>query len=150
MKTQAEMIAKFGNTMVATQRKKFEPAYMVSWDVPDDINAIIRPLPNRIYCNKLIVEPLEKVFRELIRTGLYKEIKQWDGCYNPRFQRGSTTKISEHAWGTAVDLNAAQNPLGGKVTWTPAFVKVWRDLGWNCGADWTSRKDGMHFSWNKF
>jgi len=136
--------------MVVADRNKFETAHMTSWDIPDDINAVIRCLPNRLYCNKLITGPLEKVFRKLIETGLDEELKTFDGCFNPRYQRGSTSKISRHAWGIAVDFNAAWNPLGGKVTFSAAFIKVWRDLGWTCGADWTKRPDGMHFEWNKW
>src|SRR5215217_6784277 len=33
-------------------------------------------------------------------------ISRFDGAYNPRFIRGSTTKWSNHAYGAAIDLNA--------------------------------------------
>lgn len=146
MKTQAQLIKLYGNP--ATNQPEFERNWMVIWDIPDDINAIIKPLPNRMYCHKALVVPLEKTFRALIAKGLHKEIRTYDGCFNVRKKRGLST-LSVHAFGLAVDLNAAWNPLGGKVTWSKEFVDVWRAQGWTCGADWTTRKDGMHFQWDK-
>jgi hypothetical protein len=107
--------------------------------------------------NRLLEDPLDEVMRELIKTGLIAEIKTWDGLFNVRYQRGSRTKLSRHSWGLAIDMNAAWNPLV-KVTpatraalrkkhvkWTEPFLKVWRDNGFECGADWKDRLDGMHF-----
>jgi hypothetical protein len=135
---------------------------MELWDVPDDINAVIKVLPNRMYVNKVIKAPLEKVFRELISTGLYRELRTYDGCFVVRKQRGSNA-ISTHSWGLAVDFNAAWNPLvrgvtpatrkklrAEKVTFSEEFLDVWRKHGWNCGADWISVLDGQHFQWDKF
>ncbi|MET7256034.1 M15 family metallopeptidase [Dyadobacter fermentans] len=73
-----------------------------------------------------------------------------DGCFNIRKERGSSG-ILAHAFGIAVDINAATNPFRGAVTWSAPFLKVWRDLGWICGADWSpTSEDGMHFQWEGF
>jgi hypothetical protein len=145
MKTQKQLISLYGNP--AEDQQTFERKWMVIWDIPDDINAKIKALPNKMYCHKALVAPLEKTFRALIAAGVHTEIKTYDGCFNVRKKRGLST-LSVHAFGLAIDLNAAWNPLGGKVTWSPAFIKVWRDLKWTCGTDWTTRKDGMHFQWD--
>jgi hypothetical protein len=144
--TTQERIKKYGNPFT---NPKWEFGQMVLWDIPDDINKAIPALPNKVYCHKIMPAPLEKTFRKLIELGLHKEIKTWDGCFNIRKQRGSTA-LSVHGWGQAVDLNAAWNGLGKPVQWSDAFVQVWRDLGWVCGADWKgSRRDGMHYQWDK-
>lgn len=148
MKSQAQLIAKFGDPY--KNRLAFESKWMVLWIVPDDIRKEIPVMPAKIYLNKVIRDVLERTLRKLIELGLHEEIKTWDGCFNIRAKRGSAG-ISLHSWGIAVDLNAATNPFRGKVNWSAAFLKVWRDIGWICGADWSAAsKDGMHFQWENF
>lgn len=83
-----------------------------------------------------------------------------DWSYAERPIRGSSTTLSNHASGTAVDLNAAQHPLGRTGTFTSAQVEQIRDLlhqlvdpvtkvsvvRW--GGLYSGRKDEMHFEIN--
>ncbi len=148
MKTQSQLIKQFGNPEI--NRLPFENKWMKVWIVPADIREEIPCMPAKIYLNRLIEVPLNMALRKLIALGLHTEIKTWDGCFNIRQKRGSSG-ISAHAFGIAVDINAATNPFKGKVTWSAAFLQVWRDLGWICGADWSpASKDGMHFQWEGF
>lgn len=71
--------------------------------------------------------------------------------YAEREIRGSTTTLSNHASGTAIDLRATRHPLGVRGTFTPAQVRAIRrilaDLD-GCvrwGGDYTGRADEMHF-----
>jgi len=82
---------------------------------------------------------------------LLSKIFTWDGSFVPRFQRGSTTKLSNHAFGSAFDINAAFNPLGalpplieqkGSVR---ELVEIANANGFYWGGHFDSRKDGMHF-----
>lgn len=156
--TTQQLISKLGNPV--TDQLKFEQQNMILWDIPADINAAIKPLPNRVYVNKRIIAPLETAFRRMIAEGVHTEIKTWDGCFVVRKQRGSTA-ISRHSFGLAVDMNAAWNPLvrnvtpatrpalrKAKVQWSEKFLDCWRGEGWDCGADWNTVLDGMHFQWN--
>jgi hypothetical protein len=84
------------------------------------------------------------------RAGLLARVRSWAGTYVPRFVRGSRTSLSNHAWGTAFDINAAWNGLGVR----PALVGQHgcvRELvalavvhGFYWGG-WFGRPDGMHF-----
>ena len=94
---------------------------------------------------------LEQLFRDWARDGLLGDIVKWNGAYNPRFIRGSTTRLSNHAWGTACDVNAAQNPLHDPgAAWGEAGC-VWRlvpravEHGFYWGGWFKDRPDGMHF-----
>ncbi|WP_282946935.1 M15 family metallopeptidase [Cellulomonas endometrii] len=77
---------------------------------------------------------------------------EWGHAY--RAIRGATT-YSNHASGTAIDLNATQHPLGAVGTFTTAQVaairRILADLGgvvrW--GGDYSGRKDEMHFEINR-
>ncbi len=122
---------------------KWQVQYMIMWDVPDDINNAIPALPNKIYCNKDMVAPLEKAFRNLIAAGKASELKTWDGCFNIRKVRGASSP-SMHSWGVAIDVNAAWNGLNKIPQLSKAFVKSFKDAGFDWGGDW-QRLDGMHF-----
>lgn len=72
----------------------------------------------------------------------------WGWAYRP--VRGATV-VSEHAAGTAIDLNAPKHPLGRQGTFTRSQVnriqQILRDLDgavrW--GGNYAGRKDEMHF-----
>lgn len=71
--------------------------------------------------------------------------------FAPRPIRGSSTTLSNHASGTAVDFNAPAHPLGKSNTFSvaqrAAIRRILKDLDgvvrW--GGDYTGRKDEMHF-----
>lgn len=147
------LFARYGNPM--ENHSEFEKEWMVYYNVPMWIDTHIPALPNRLYLNKDVVQPLETVFNRLISLQAYNEIKTFDGLFNIRYIRGSKTKLSIHSWGLAIDLNAAHNPLGltreqciakGLNPFTKLFDEIWKDAGWNCGAYFT-RADGMHFEY---
>lgn len=123
----------------------WEGSLLVLWDIPTSINDAIPALPNRLYCNRLLVKPLELAFRNLIARGHADELKTWDGCFNIRYKRGDDS-WSLHSWAVAIDVNAAWNPFGGKSTLSAGFVKCFTDAGFDWGGDWQMpRTDGMHF-----
>lgn len=80
---------------------------------------------------------------------------QWDEWgWADRDIRGSTT-ISNHASGTAIDLNAMKHPMGKRDTFTPRqqrrirrkLRRTYRGvIRW--GGDYTGRPDDMHFEIN--
>lgn len=130
---------------------------MVMWDVPTDILSAIPVIPKRLYINKVLITPLENALRCLIIRGCAKELKTWDGLYNNRPIRGYEKRydaatdpsikakyLSDHAWGTAIDVNAAWNGLGKEPTLSASFVKCFTDNGFVWGGTF-KRKDGMHF-----
>jgi hypothetical protein len=75
------------------------------------------------------------------------EIDDWGFAY--REVRGSDSVLSNHASGTAIDLNATKHPLGMSNTFTKQQVKIIRELtekyGLKWGGDYTKRKDEMHW-----
>ena len=137
---------KYGNPL--TNPPAFTSKWIVWWDIPSDIRNSIPVLPARVQVNKEFQQPLENAFRSLIKKKLHHEIKTFDGLFNIRPQVGTTTVPSVHAYGLAVDINAALNPFNGAVTFSPEFLQVWRDAGFRVGADFPPpRVDGMHFEY---
>jgi hypothetical protein len=73
----------------------------------------------------------------------------WCGTYNLRFVRGYETQgiLSPHAYGIAIDINAAHNPMGKprRTTFPNWYIECWKDHGFLWGGDFTNRPDTMHF-----
>lgn len=82
----------------------------------------------------------------------------WPGIwgYAERTIRGSSTTLSNHASGTAIDCNAPQHPLGTAITanFSAAEIHAVRRIVAFCegvirwGGDYVNRRDGMHLEIN--
>ncbi len=72
-------------------------------------------------------------------------VSKYAGAYNHRMVRGSATKWSNHAYGTAIDLNAEQNAMYAKGNMPPFVVDAFCRQGWMWGGYYQGRKDAMHF-----
>ena len=114
---------------------------MVLTDVPTHLE--IGVIPKKVYCNKDLVKPLTQAFTNLIERKLVGELKTWDGCFQIRKIRGSSSTMSLHSWGLAIDVNAAWNGLGKEPQLSKEFVRCFTDAGFDWGGNF-SRKDGMH------
>jgi len=134
----SDCIHKYGEPTVAMERK-----HMTLWDVPDWINRELPVIPNKIYCNRDMVAPLEQAFINIITGCLQDEVMTYDGCFNIRLVRGGKS-WSLHSFGVAIDINAAWNGLGKEPQMSAELVKCFTDEGFDWGGNWT-RKDGMHF-----
>lgn len=108
------------------------------------------------WVNKALVENIKLVFDKIREQGLLSEIKSFDGCQVTRMIRGGS-KLSFHAFGAAIDLNASIFPLGkacDKVEVDcPKYyrvVTVFEEAGWTWGGRWHKRPDGMHFQYGQY
>ena len=147
MVTSAQCLKKYGDPNLHKN--------MTVWDVPSNLE--IGVIPKKIYCNKDLVLPLQQALQALIVTGKVAELKTWDGCFNIRKKRGLSS-MSLHSWGIAIDMNSSDNQLGksydqlikeGKKPFSEGFLQCFRDAGFDCGGDWKSRPDRMHFQISK-
>ncbi len=106
--TQAEMEQYFG---------KADPngSYLVTIDLPYTMYYDKQPV-KRMRCHKKVSNAFMNVFKDILaHYGEQKinelEINDYGGCFNYRLMRGSTTRLSAHSWGTAIDLDANRNTL---------------------------------------
>jgi len=85
------------------------------------------------------------------KAGLLDRTLTWDGGYVPRRVRGSTTTLSNHAFGAAFDVNEPWNKLAnipaliGSRGSMRELVQIAGRLGFFWGGHYARRKDGMHF-----
>lgn len=84
------------------------------------------------------------------KEGLLQQVVQWGGSYYPRYVRGSKTMLSNHAYGTAFDINVKWNGLAqrpaliGEHGCLRELVPIAHKYGFYWGGHF-KRKDGMHF-----
>jgi hypothetical protein len=104
------------------------------------------PLLGVVTCHRRMVPALRSAMAELRRRGLgdVVDVAEYAGCYAPRRILPSGT-LSLHAWGLAVDLNAASNPLGGESNQDARLVRTMKRHGFFWGGDFPTVRDPMHF-----
>jgi hypothetical protein len=104
-----------------------------------------------VECNKRIIGALVAAMTEITRRGWGHIINTADfiyegGCWNSRMSRFEPGNISHHAWGGAIDINVAANPLGAVPHQDPRLVAIMKRYGFTWGGRWL-RRDGNHFEW---
>jgi hypothetical protein len=123
---------------------------IVSVSIPQ-LRGIRGAFGTRVEFHREGADRLADVWREWKQQGLLHCVQTWDGGYVPRFIRGSMTELSNHAFGTAFDINAAWNTLGampalmGRPGCVRELVEAANAHGFYWGGHFRRRPDGMHF-----
>jgi len=129
---------------------------VVNKKVKDEVNAIFKELA-------LIKFPIEKIM-PISEYGWDDDKSMEDNnssSFNYRTVMGSS-KLSDHSYGTAIDINPRYNPMikngeiypvngiydvkmKGTITADSQVVKIFKKYGWKWGGDYKSLKDYQHF-----
>lgn len=105
---------------------------------------------SRFQFHRLAAQQIQDFFKAVEAEGLMDHLMSWGGSYAPRFIRGSRTSLSNHAFGSAFDLNVPWNGLGvqpalkGKMGSVRELVPLAHRFGLYWGGHFP-RQDGMHF-----
>jgi hypothetical protein len=100
--------------------------------------------------NVAILDEVRQVFDLLEREGLWRHFRTYDGGFAWRQQRGSTSKLSMHAFGAALDFNAETNQMGTRGDMHEGVVQIFEACGWTWGGRFQgSRIDPMHYQFAK-
>jgi hypothetical protein len=112
------------------------------------ISTEVVPILGPVTCNTLIFPQLKAALGKIVTLGLAHLIHpdEYAGCYYPRFIAGST-KLSNHAFGLALDLNVPGNQRGTVGEMDPRVVAVFEEWGFTWGGRWRYT-DPMHFEAN--
>lgn len=156
-------------------------------------NADGQPQRGEMVVNAAIADKVTGIFRQLYEAGYRIErmvlIDNYDAddetamrannssSFNFRFMTGSTTKISKHGLGLAIDINPLYNPyvkqkddgtwhiepatgepyafdrgdrtdIPYKIDHDDLAYRLFTEAGFEWGGDWTSLKDYQHFEIN--
>jgi hypothetical protein len=126
-------------------------AFWQKWGAPLELPHPLKRLTKRgrFWCNRDLVPILRAVFDQICDEGLSSHIKTYDGCFNVRKIRGTSTQWSIHSWGMAIDINAQTNAMGAEPTLHPRIVQIFLAYDFLWGGNF-KRKDGMHFQRMKY
>ena len=147
-----QAVERYGKIDVENRKWPNESLWMETVWLPEDLifpnwlNWVTGKPVTKIYCNKDMAPSLLAALSNLKERNLSHELKTFNGVYNIRFVRGYASRLSAHCYGLAIDLNAADNPLGGPVRFSPEFAQCFIDAGFSWGGNF-SRVDAQHFSW---
>lgn len=105
------------------------------------------PVNRTVTCHRAAAPAFQAAFDLIRRLGLGHLIETYDGLWVPRHKLWNPKLgLSNHSWGTAVDLNAATNPYGGEATQAnrTLFEAAFKKASFIWGGNWKT-KDGMHY-----
>ena len=160
--TSSDRIKLFGCFQYEAAPTKFNPEaikILGGWD-KNNITSIEVPQlagvtgmgkSSKIDAHKAVAHQIIDLFQTWDDQGLKNRIISWGGSWAPRFIRGSRTSLSNHAWGTAFDINFQWNALGvkpaqlGEKGCVRELVEIAYEKGFYWGGWFPNRPDGMHF-----
>jgi hypothetical protein len=99
------------------------------------------------YAHRKLVSAFAAVFGEIDRLGLRAHLRSWGGIYNFRPIRGTTTRLSLHCFGAAIDLNSESNALGTAGDMHAGIIDIFEHFGFFWGGNFRGRPDPMHFQY---
>ena len=157
--THAQRVALFGHVSFIPDPRADNPEHVripPAWTNANLTNVPL-PLPGNHHAivHRLIADQFTRLWLAWSREGLLPFVLSFDGAWVPRLKRGraggTEADLSNHAWGTAFDVNAQWNrlgsqpaPLNGKGTVLP-LVTLAEQHGFVWGGTFKSRVDAMHF-----
>lgn len=104
-----------------------------------------------IQFHRLAAPQLLRLWQAWADASLLPHVQTFEGSYVPRFVRGSRTVLSNHAFGSAFDVNRLWNKLGavpalaGREGSVRELVAIANQNGFYWGGHFRNRLDGMHF-----
>ena len=154
-----KLFGKFLFTSVPTSSNPEAIKITDGWSDNNIVTVIVPQLVNvpgvlhngSVQIHKNASEQFLSLFECWQSEGLLENILTWGGSWAPRFIRGSRTSLSNHAWGTAFDINMQWNGLGsipalrGQKGSVRDLVQTAYEHGFYWGGWFKGRPDGMHF-----
>jgi peptidoglycan hydrolase-like protein with peptidoglycan-binding domain len=110
-----------------------------------------QPNSGRTRFHNKAADQLQALWAAWAKAGLARRILTYDGSFAARFVRGSRETLSNHAFGSAFDVNAQWNGLGripaleGSNGSVRELVEIANNHGFFWGGHFKGRPDGMHF-----
>lgn len=130
-----------------------------TWENDNIVNVTIPQLrkalgskgPQGMQFHRLAAKQLKGMWAAWEQANLLDRVTSYDGSFVPRFVRGSRVTLSNHAFGSAFDINERYNKLGkrpalvGEKGSVRELVTIANEWGFYWGGHFSSRPDGMHF-----
>ncbi|MER9465368.1 M15 family metallopeptidase [Mesorhizobium sp. M0482] len=129
----------------------WEADNIISVPIPQLRAALGASAPKTMQFHRFAARQLKGLWADWEKAKLLDRLLVYDGSFVPRFVRGSRTTLSNHAFGSAFDINERFNKLGQRPALVGAkgsvreLVPIANNWGFWWGGHYDNRKDGMHF-----
>jgi hypothetical protein len=133
----------------------WDRANIVKVSIPQLVGVNGAPHSGEVYFHEKVTPQVAALFKAWEEAGLMDNVLTWDGSFVPRFVRGGKV-LSNHAFGSAFDINFSWNQLGkrpelvGRKGSVRELVPLANQHGFYWGGHYKKRPDGMHFEFAKF
>lgn len=165
-KQTSDLIAVYGNPKAPGWGKSkqggawFEPA--PAWQKANLVRVSLDRLPgfppypgaqiSGVTVHRLVAPVLIATWEELMRRGLADKLRTFNGAYAPRHMGHTHTRpLSVHAFGAAIDFDAAWNGYGlplDQAQMNRDVARCFEECGWTWGGRWGKPyEDAMHFQY---
>jgi hypothetical protein len=108
----------------------------------------------KVKFHKVAAEGFQRFWAEVEKAGYLPLVLSWSGTWVPRVMTSDYSKLSNHAYGTAFDINVPQNgwqkrpALVGQQGSLRELVPIANACGFFWRGHWDAPWwDGMHFEW---
>lgn len=124
---------------------------IVKIEVPQLKGVSNAPKSSQVRFHGKVADQAAALFKAWQDAGLIVHVLTWGGAYVSRYVRGSRTTLSNHAFGSAFDINVDWNRLGsrpalrGEHGSVRELVSLANEHGFYWGGHYSKRLDGMHF-----
>ena len=148
---------KFGKFFYRDTPGRVEIEIDPDW-IEDNLVPVAIPGFGTARCHRLALPNFTQAFNLIVSNRLQGLIHKFDGLWVPRYQRDKLgrriDKLSNHSWGTAIDLNydypKGFNTQGSRAKASPANKTLWKRAFSRAGFKWGngfagSRKDPPHY-----
>lgn len=162
--TRAQLVTAYGDPLAGStptaQRGWFTPS--PAWEAAHLTSIPTAELPafplfgtvrvEKIKLHKAVAPVFRATWAELVRLGLNDKFRTYSGAFAPRHMGHDPNRaVSVHAYGAAIDFDAAWNGYGvplERAQINRDVVEVFERMGWHWGGRWTGAFcDAMHFQW---
>lgn len=158
--TRAALVAAYGDPTkgsVRTGKGQFTPSPEFASHIVGIPTATLPGFPpfgeqtvGMIRLHEQVAVAFEATWAELDRRGLTGRLRTYSGATVYRHMLWDYDRpVSLHAYGVAIDFDAAWNGYGipaAQMQMDPEFVRCMEECGWHWGGRWNPT-DGMHFQW---
>jgi hypothetical protein len=140
-----------GNAEAIRITDGWERDNIVKIEIPQLKGVSNAPQNRNVRFHAKVADQAAALFKAWQEEGLVAHVLTWGGAYVSRYVRGSRQTLSNHAFGSAFDINVSWNRLGirpalkGQEGSVRELVSLANQHGFYWGGHYRSRPDGMHF-----
>jgi hypothetical protein len=142
-----------GGCFNASCTQKHANITTAGWKEKYIVSVKVAGIPNlgAMRLHKRIAVQFEAFFKAAIVKGLANKVLNFEGAFTARTITNNQARLSNHALGTAIDINTVQNGYGAQPAARGAtgslseFADYCTDFGLYWGGWYERNKDAMHF-----